>query len=257
MKDGDLYEEWWFGILNGLVNHSGLYNTQPLLDFLRKFFLTHGSAYHRKLVVSSVDANSGSYVTWNETSNDLAKAVVSSAAIPFIFPDQIWMNGVVALDGGSAWGTNLVSAIQRCGEITEDNAQIILDVIVCDGNQIADWKKRKSAISNYLRQRDIKSYHDSLADIRTFMRAFPAVNYRYYVEPSEPLASGEELLDVNNSTNTWPMQMIGRKDGEAIVKLGEGFLFQKLEQWDDSSAGITIPNLSEYIKSAQNTTKIL
>jgi len=84
--------------------------------------MKHGGKYHRKLEVASVDANSGSYVTWNETSYDLAKAVVSSAAIPFVFPHQEWANGVIAMDGGSTWNTNLVSAVNRCSEITDDDS---------------------------------------------------------------------------------------------------------------------------------------
>ena len=36
------------------------------------------------------------------------------------------------MDGGTVWNTNLVSAVERCREIVEDDSQITLDVIVCD-----------------------------------------------------------------------------------------------------------------------------
>ena len=42
------------------------------------------------------------------------------------------------------------------------------------------------------------------------------------------------MLDVTNSTTTWPMQMQGRKDGAAVVQLGEGAMFEKMEEWNNS-----------------------
>jgi predicted acylesterase/phospholipase RssA len=71
--------------------------------------------FKRKFIVSSVDANSGNYIQWDETSPDPMKSVLSSAAIPFVFPDQKWPQ-VVAIDGGSTWNTNLVSSVKRCRE---------------------------------------------------------------------------------------------------------------------------------------------
>ena len=47
------------------------------------------------------------------------------------------------------------------------------------------------------------------------MHAFPNVNYRYYVEPSEKLADG------------WPMQLGGRKDGANSINLGPGVSFRQ------------------------------
>lgn len=80
-----------------------------------------GSKIYRKINVSSADVNSGAYILWDENASDVPKAVVSSASIPFIFPNQNWGNGVVAMDGGTVYGTNLVSAINRCKEIVGDD----------------------------------------------------------------------------------------------------------------------------------------
>ena len=57
------------------------------------------------------------------------------------------------------------------------------------------------------------------------MHAFPKVNYRYYVEPSGTLASGLDMIKVDNATVTWPAQAMGRIDGDAEVKAGEGKSF--------------------------------
>lgn len=61
-----------------------------------------------------VDANSGAYVTFDESVSDPAKAVQSSSSIPFVFPSQGWdINGThyTGMDGGSVWNTNLVSVV--------------------------------------------------------------------------------------------------------------------------------------------------
>jgi len=66
------------------------------------------------------------------------------------------------------------------------------------------------------------------------MKAYPTVNFRHYVQPSEPLASGLGILNFNNFTSTYPMQMVGRIDGENAVKQGEGYMFNKMKEWDAS-----------------------
>jgi hypothetical protein len=82
-----------------------------------------------------------------------------------------------------------------------------------------------------LRSRDIKDYYASVGDIGTFQEAFPNVTFRHYIAPSAPLAGALAMLDFSNNTNTWPMQVIGRIDGENAVKQGEGFMFQKMKEW--------------------------
>ena len=72
--------------------------------------------------MSCVDASTGNYITFNETQQDLVKAVVSSASIAFVFPDQVWSDGVVCVDGGTGWQLNLVSAAERCREQVDDDS---------------------------------------------------------------------------------------------------------------------------------------
>lgn len=66
------------------------------------------------------------------------------------------------------------------------------------------------------------------------MTMFPEVNYRYFIQPSQPLPGSLQMLNFDNTTNTWPMQMLGRLDGENAVKDGEGFMFSKMSEWAHS-----------------------
>lgn len=154
LTTGDLYTQWnkITKEAGGLVNHSGIYDTEPLYNFISKFFADHGGKIHRKISVAGVDVNSGSYHVWDETASDVPKAVVSSSSIPFIFPNQVWKeDGLVVMDGGTVYNTNLVSAVQRCKEVVDDESKIILDIIVCTAHDLPKWEKSTNAISNYLR----------------------------------------------------------------------------------------------------------
>lgn len=152
--------------------HSGLVDTKPLHKFLQDFFDAHGGVIKRKVVALTVDTNSGSTIQFNETEPDFVKAIMSSAAIPFMFPNiQYPELGYVNMDGGVAYGVNLASAVQRCREVVDDDSKIYLDIIMCGGNATApgEWNNRNNAYSNYLRFREIKSHNEDVADIYEFI----------------------------------------------------------------------------------------
>lgn len=138
------------------------------------------------------------------------------------------------MDGGTVYGTNLVSAVNRCKEIVgDDESKITMDIVVTQGHEIGSWDDRSSR-GTQLRFKELKEYHDSIADIHAFKQAFPDVKFRYYVEPTGPLCKALEMIDVTNKTVTWPMQLQGRKDGNAVVQLGEGAMFKKMDEWNES-----------------------
>lgn len=89
-----------------------------------------------------------------------------------------------------------------------------------------------------------------MGDINEFMQAHPKVNLRHFVQPSEPLASGLNELNLDNSTCTYPMQMIGRKDAQNIIQLEEGIVFQHLAEWyDDLNLRQEYASLQKYLKA--------
>jgi hypothetical protein len=60
------------------------------------------------------------------------------------------------MDGGTVWNLNLVSAVQRCREIVDSDSDINLDIVsVHGGKKLNKWDHPDSAISNFLRFRDI------------------------------------------------------------------------------------------------------
>jgi hypothetical protein len=153
------------------------------------------------------------------------------------------------MDGGTVYNTNLVSAVNKCREMVDDDSEITMDIVVCDTAKIDSWGQQGNSINNFLRYRSIREYHSKVADIYDFKLAYPKVNFRYYLEPSTPLPGGLAILDFNNQTSTFPMQMQGRLDGENAVKLGEGFMFGKMEEYRNSKdIQKQFPKIGDYMR---------
>ena len=55
------------------------------------------------------------------------------------------------MDGGTVWNTNLVSAVERCRETTDDDSEITLDIIICGGSDMSISEKSSNAYENFLR----------------------------------------------------------------------------------------------------------
>ena len=78
-----------------------------------------------------------------------------------------------------------------------------MDIVVCGNPQMTPWKDPNNAFDNYMRYRDVKSYHSQVNDVFGMMQSYPKVNYRYVVLPTSDLGNA---MDFDNST-TWSMQM--------------------------------------------------
>ena len=78
------------------------------------------------------------------------------------------------------------------------------------------------------------------------MSAFPKVNFRHYIAPTQSLGT-LSIMDGTNKTCTWPMQQIGRIDGaDAITK--EGWLTGKIREYNGSDdLKRQWPRIGEYV----------
>jgi len=249
--NSDAYKQWKIGgMVRGLTDKAGVFDISPAYDLVSNAIKDLGTV-KRKFGVSAVDVNTGAYVVWNETlaREEQYRAFMSSALIPGVFEPDHW-GDYVLMDGGTVWNTNLVTAVQRCREQVDDDSEITVDIIVCGyPNLDQNWEFQNHAINNWLRYKDISDYHKDTRDVAEFMQAFPNVNFRYFVPPSEYLpGNGLGMLDFSNDTSTWPMQMIGRQDGENALQSGEGFLFGKIKEWNESpSLQAEFPKVGEYV----------
>ena len=74
--------------------------------------------------------NTGEYLTFDEKTplEDFADVILASASIPMVFPSVPYKDHLL-MDGGTVWNTNLVSAVDKCKELVDDDSKIILDIV--------------------------------------------------------------------------------------------------------------------------------
>ena len=241
ISNDQVFKQWYpLGPVTGINSKSGILDNSPLFDYLTKTLGQYDLDFKRKLTFSCVDASSGNYITFHEDTKQPVKAIVSSASIPFVFPSQIWPDeGYVCMDGASAWNTNLVSAIKRCREEVDDDSKIVLDIINCDSSTLDKIDNTTNTYSNYYRFKDIKNYANNLNDIHEFQRAYPKVNFRHYIQPSKALkGNGPNMINFDNSTCTYSMQMQGREDGAMAANQADGFYQEKFQAWRANQDGV-------------------
>ena len=81
-----------------------------------------------------MDANTGENVLFKNLKTPVEKlqfAATVSASIHFVSPAQYY-KGYMLMDGVTANGVNFVSAVQKCLEYVETEAQITLHIAICD-----------------------------------------------------------------------------------------------------------------------------
>ena len=152
------------------------------------------------------------------------------------------------MDGGTVWNINLVTAIERCRELVDDDSKVTIDLMLTITPILVEYEFNANTIHNILRKRAIHAFYNYFNDVVEFKRAYPKVNFRYLVQPSEIMQFGLETIDFANSTHTWAIQLLGRIDGQMAVSLGEGFFFDVLDEWIElSQNSVDVPNVGEYM----------
>lgn len=226
------FQEWPHPIEDPLLHESGLLDTTPFLNTITKIFEKHG--IHRKVAFGSTNANDGEFLVFDENHepyDEIPKCVLGSCSLTPVLPATTLHDGKVMVDGGAAWVTNLISAVDRCKEEVEEDSQIVMDIMLCDFySKLPTLADSGSTIDNYLRHNAIKNYYTGYRDIVEFMRTKPDIQYRYFAAPSANLTSGEAEL-INTPEILEPMIAMGIKDGKKIIEMGEGYYFEQLKKF--------------------------
>lgn len=119
----------------------------------------------------------------------------------------------------------MVSAVRKCLEIVDNQSDIVLDIIVMFPDRVPISTGNLSTIFNYYRIKDMKHYHSLLDDVSSFMRAYPDVDYRYFVQASEQPEPEWDLLSFGKATIE-KMIKLGQKDAKKIYGMGAGVSFE-------------------------------
>jgi predicted acylesterase/phospholipase RssA len=211
-----VYEEWPGGLVAGILFHSGLYNTQPEYDLLKKWVLKNPV---RKLSQGTVEINSGEYKIYNDSLNyqTLWETTMCSSAIPVFFKNQDF-NGGVYCDGGLFNMFDTAEPIKRCLEETQDQTEIFIDVFSCFRKNFTAEPNSMKTLHVFQRAFEILSYTAAFKTLTIAKQAYPKVNYRYFVEPTMNIPGFDALnfsLPIVNE-----LLAFGYSDGQKVIQSG-------------------------------------
>ena len=148
-----------------------------------------------------------------------------------LFQPRHW-NGHTLMDGGTAWGVNVSSAINQCLELVDDPSDIIIDILICGYYPPVRGTVSGKAGNNYQTAQDIKSYYSTMGEVLQDLTATEGIQYRYLFQMQNVTCPEDSAIDSRNST-TWCLQEAGRRDAKTMLNLGQDKITAALKEWFD------------------------
>lgn len=126
-----------------------------------------------------------------------AKMVRASSAVPGFF-ETVTINNDVYSDGGVVTGVDIDAAIARCREVVDRDEDIVVDVITIMAQKeldTFDQEKDNHMIPIVMRAWNVVQVEKNQRKRTQACKAYPNVNWRYYIEPKEKLPSNGLQFD--------------------------------------------------------------
>lgn len=206
----DFYEDWAGGLIEGLLQQSGLYNSAPLTSTLKK--LAGAGNFGRQVVIGATDLVSGDYLTFNGTLAlaDLLAGAAGSFSMAGVFPVTP-LDDLVLMDGSIKFSVDILSAVTHCQAAGYANSDIIVDIALVAGKTInpvnAASYKTLQVLIRYL---EISSYDGVMQVVENAQHDYPGVTLRNIVEPSGSMP---------NQADPWPYDF-SSSDLKSMVQMG-------------------------------------
>ena len=186
-----LYKNWLGGVAEGLLFKGGLYNSQPMVDFLKKEFTS--TTVQRNLNIGITDIKDGAYRSFTEAniaqgSNLIDSLYASMSFAGFFEPANVL--GSTYLDGSSVWDVDIFSAINRCVEKGFSQDNIIVDVILTSAANLKEVEAANYKSVNMLfRYFEVSSFYNAMDGLLRAKFAYNGVHFRYVIAPSGDIPS--------------------------------------------------------------------
>jgi hypothetical protein len=185
------------------------------------------------VTIGSSNLNTGLFSDFNETlgAENLIEAVMCSAAPPLFFPPQNFQGSMWA-DGGCIINLDVFEAIERCLDVVPDEEDIIVDMIFCSGATLPLLPTAASLTTSnvFSRVKAIQSYDTAMWYLYNAQLAYPNVNYRYLIIPSQPLAGSILPLDFDQANLQFELSL-GQNDTQKILNNGGESPQAQANQW--------------------------
>jgi len=123
----------------------------------------------------------------------------------------VTIDGYVHSDGGVVMGINVFDAVSRCKASGYAEKDIVLDIVTCNNARLTNWNETNQDASEIkARAEAIQSYSMTMSDIFDACRAYPEVEWRYFVQAPPHLPGSSAVFKKSDMT---AMTQIGLIDG--------------------------------------------
>ena len=208
------YKQWPGGYVEGLTIKSSLLDGSPGGVYYRRYFK---HLPERKASVGTVNLDTGVFTDFDESLSfeEWGNAVSASGSPPLYFP-PVYFRDSWWVDGGVAINLDVFSAIERCLEVVDNQADVIVDMIYDDHQEALDPETSFNSLEVFNRVRSIQSADSSNWYYYNARIAYPQAQFRYLLVPSEQLPGGFLPLDFNRPDVEWEIQL-GRNDTQKVL----------------------------------------
>ena len=224
----DIYQNWLFGPLQGLLFKSGLYDTTPLRNKIKS--VVKDNNLKRKFVCGATNFVTGTFDSWDDQSllrEEYEDAIVSSGAFPVIFPINQF-RGNYYMDGGVKISVDIASGINKCLDMGYIDENIVVDVVLLNSKVLPTQDaKNVHPLGVLVRIMEIYGYDNAMRDFDYIKTVFPKVHFRYVVAPTKALPSGS--IPLTFSPNEIEVMIgFGQDDAKEVVQKGPGVHLEAL-----------------------------
>ena len=195
LTNQDIYRKWPGGVLEGVFSKTSIFDSSPLREFLNKTLHSFGGLKDRHFLIGAVSYNTGKMRLWDESYplEDVVIGAQASAAIPGVF-ERVQFRGDNYADGGTLKDVNIASGIDRCIKDGYPLQNISVDVILCSNGTLPVVDENDATTIALLRRAsEISSSKTGLQLVQDAIQAFPEVEFRYLVYPTQTLPGTSDL----------------------------------------------------------------
>lgn len=228
MTRDKVFVNWDWSVLEGIFYHRGLFNNSVFIDYVKE--VAPRKEIFKKVTLGATDLATGKFVRFTEELGfeDLGyKGSRASSAIPGVFP-SVDFEGMFLVDGGVNNFLDVAGAVDRCMEIADSEAEITVDIIMCDGNTLEEIDPSDlKSIGVFMRYREISKYREKMKWVNDALMNFPRVNFRYLVVPEKPIGGLSVFFSKEHTRN---LINLGREDAKRTVIKGEETHFEQVRE---------------------------
>ena len=178
------YNNWTGGFIYGFFFEKGIYNAQPMTEYLNDKFKDR--SVHRHLNIAVTNVLNGQFSIFDESlpTEDLIRILQASVSFSGMSPaiedeDQIYFSG------NTVYENDVLSVINHCESLGYKEEDIVIDTILSGEREVGHFNSEKAnAFSVLKRSSEVFKYYQHMHGIMRAKDGHRNVNFRYVVAPS-------------------------------------------------------------------------